>query len=154
MNILAIDPATKCGWACGPLIGGTWNLTPKKGDHPGKRGYDLSRTLRACIGDGDYKIDLIVYERAIFMGASRARALAVQNGLVGIILATAHGADVPVEAFSASEIKKHATGKGNAKKPAMVAAMQRKYPQATIVDDNHADALALWDLAHHRHWEP
>ena len=52
------------------------------------------------------------------------------------------------------KIKKHATGKGNAGKPAMVEAARRLYPDANIKvnskgegDDDHADALCLLHFA-------
>ena len=38
---------------------------------------------------------------------------------------------------------KYAAGNGNAKKPAVLAAMRAMHPAALIVDDNVADALAL-----------
>jgi Holliday junction resolvasome RuvABC endonuclease subunit len=49
-------------------------------------------------------------------------------------------------AFSASEIKKFATGKGNANKDAMVKAAHDKYGY-TGKDDNIADALHILHLA-------
>jgi len=49
-------------------------------------------------------------------------------------------------AFSAQEVKKFATGKGNANKDAMVKAAQEKYGYPGT-DDNIADALHIWHLA-------
>ena len=48
-------------------------------------------------------------------------------------------------AFSATEIKKHATGKGNASKPMMIEAARNKLGY-TGADDNEADALWILDL--------
>ena len=55
--------------------------------------------------------------------------------------------EVPYEAFSASEIKKHALGKGTAKKDELLPAAQEKWLDQNIVDHNQADALWLLDLA-------
>lgn len=46
------------------------------------------------------------------------------------------------------ELKKWATGKGNAGKPMMIQAAQERWPHVEIIDDNHADALLLaaWGL--------
>jgi Holliday junction resolvasome RuvABC endonuclease subunit len=49
--------------------------------------------------------------------------------------------------YSPSEIKKHATGKGNANKDAILKAARQRWPDVEIVDDNEADALWLLDLA-------
>jgi crossover junction endodeoxyribonuclease RuvC len=55
--------------------------------------------------------------------------------------------EVEYSALSPSEIKKHATGKGNAKKDAMIESARKKFPNIEIVDDNHADAIWIYDLA-------
>jgi crossover junction endodeoxyribonuclease RuvC len=48
---------------------------------------------------------------------------------------------IPYQGVPVGTIKKHATGKGNAGKPDMIAAMQALgFP---VTDDNVADALAL-----------
>lgn len=53
---------------------------------------------------------------------------------------------VSYRGYSPAEIKKHATGKGNAGKPMMLAAAVRKWPDWSG-DDNEADARWLVDLA-------
>ena len=47
-----------------------------------------------------------------------------------------------------TEAKKHATGRGNADKAAVIAAM-RGHGHA-VTDDNEADALAVWYCARER----
>lgn len=147
IKILALDPATKFGWAMGPDIGGTWNLTPKKGDHPGKRLDRLSNVLGDTILM--HKPDLIVYERAIFMGSNRSNALAVQNNILGIVFLAAYHFRKPLEAYSAMTIKKHVTGTGKATKDMVIASVKTRFLGSglKIVDDNHADAVALWAMA-------
>lgn len=50
--------------------------------------------------------------------------------------------DVPVRQMNPSQVKKFWTGKGNAKKPDMVAAA-RRYGFA-VTNDDEADAIAMW----------
>lgn len=50
---------------------------------------------------------------------------------------------IPVHTFSISDIKKHNTGKGNADKAEMIAAIQSKgYP--SVNQNDEADAIAIW----------
>lgn len=49
----------------------------------------------------------------------------------------------PVVEVSPSQRAKLATGKGNAKKPEVIAAMRAVHPTVHVPDDNIADALAL-----------
>jgi Holliday junction resolvasome RuvABC endonuclease subunit len=71
----------------------------------------------------------------------------VQSELQGVIKLWCEENRVEYRAFSPSEIKKHATGKGNAGKEMMIAAARAKWPAVQLVDDNHADALWILDLA-------
>jgi Holliday junction resolvasome RuvABC endonuclease subunit len=54
---------------------------------------------------------------------------------------------IPYEGIPVATIKKHATGKGNAKKDAMMEAARARWPSVALEDDNHADALWIGDLA-------
>ena len=69
--------------------------------------------------------------------------------LIGVLEVVAHKRGINLSPYSASQIKKHATGKGNSGKPAMIAAAKAKWPEVKIIDDNHADALWLLDLSKH-----
>jgi Holliday junction resolvasome RuvABC endonuclease subunit len=70
----------------------------------------------------------------------------VYGGLMATLTAWCESRNIPYQGVPVGTIKKHATGKGNADKAAMVAAMQALgHP---VTDDNEADALALlhWAL--------
>ena len=71
----------------------------------------------------------------------------VYGGFLGLLTAFAEHHQIPYQGVPVGTIKKHATGKGNANKDAMVAAMRALGHQP--VDDNEADALALlhWAIA-------
>ena len=69
----------------------------------------------------------------------------VYGGLLATLTAWAEMRGVPYQGVPVVTIKKHATGKGNANKAAMIAAAQaRGYSPA---DDNEADAIAILHLA-------
>jgi Holliday junction resolvasome RuvABC endonuclease subunit len=130
MRILALDMATKTGWAFwdGRLVGsGVVNL----GEENRERAlYDLIRS--------NATVDFVVvespvsYKGRISHGARLDGAARLTCSLLGIGFM-----DVPNQV-----IKKHATGKGNAKKPDMIVAARERWG-IEIIDDNHADALCL-----------
>ena len=71
------------------------------------------------------------------------------GGFLGQLTAWCEQRAIPYQGVPVGTLKKHATGKGNADKAAMIAAMQAKgfHP----ADDNEADALALllWAMELH-----
>jgi Holliday junction resolvasome RuvABC endonuclease subunit len=150
MKILAIDQATKSGWAITPEMSGVWDCSIKRDESAGMRLIRFRAKLQEIYISE--KPDLIVYERTA--GFHRG-ALVVSAQLVGVIQLFCEDNKIEHRAYSAGEIKKHATGKGNANKDKMVEAANLKwgfkstaYPSVNIIDDNHADALHLLDLAH------
>jgi crossover junction endodeoxyribonuclease RuvC len=144
MNILALDPATKCGWAHSSGPSGTWDLSIKRDESAGMRlirfRSKLEEFRRAAIS-----IDLVVFE-AVRGAPMPGRPPAIlQTELQGVLKLWCEDRKIPYRGYSQSEIKKRATGNGNAKKVLVLEAAQRRWPN--IVDDNHADALWLLDLA-------
>ena len=76
----------------------------------------------------------------------------VYGGLMATLTAWCEGQGIAYAGVPVGTIKKHATGKGNADKAAMVAAMRAQgYAPA---DDNEADALALLHCALSVHSKP
>lgn len=140
MNILALDVATKCGWAVSG-ISGTWNLTPKRDESAGMRLIRFKSKLKEIIESE--KIDIVVFERT---AGFHKNALIVQAELHGVLKLFLEENGIQYKAYSAAEIKKHATGKGNAKKELMIAEAQRKLGYKGS-DDNEADALWIYNLA-------
>lgn len=53
-----------------------------------------------------------------------------------------------------SSVKKYATGKGNAKKDAVLAAVIRRYPDADVTGNDEADALILAAMCARYHGHP
>ena len=138
-NILALDVATHCGWATN-TASGVWDFSIKRDESSGMRLIRFKSKLAEIIKLE--KINLVTFERSAGFHKS---ALIIQAELHGVLKIYLEEMSIEYRAFSASEIKKHATGKGNAGKPMMIAAAQQKLSYAGN-DDNEADALWILDL--------
>lgn len=142
-NILALDPATNCGWAHSTGPCGTWNLAVRTDESKGMRLLRMRGKLNEI--HSTVGVDILVYEAA--RHAASNRALVVQSEIQGVIKLWCEDMGIEYRGFSPTEIKKHATGKGNASKPQMLSAAKSKWSKLEIPDDNTADALWILDLA-------
>lgn len=140
MGILALDIATTTGWATAHASG-TWNFKPKRGESEGMRVFRFRATVKEIIQSSD--ITVVSYERP---AGQHKSSIMVASEMIGVLKHLCEELKVNYASYSASEIKKHWTGKGNANKEAMIAEAKKRFPQLEIIDDNHADALALYDL--------
>lgn len=93
------------------------------------------------------KPNVIVYERP---AGRNVRAIQTQSEMIGVLIDLCHSEGIEYASYSPPEVKKHATKNGRSNKEAMVKAAKEKWPHIDIVDDNHADALWLYDLAKER----
>ena len=146
MKTLALDPATHCGWAHSCGASGTWDLSTRRDESGGMKLIRLRAKLNE-IATAEPGLGLVVFEAARHAAPKMQGALVHQARLQGVIELWCIDAGIEYRAYSPSEIKKHATGKGNAGKPAVLAAARAKWPDRRIEDDNEADALWLLDLA-------
>jgi Holliday junction resolvasome RuvABC endonuclease subunit len=141
-TILALDLGTSTGWAIrdhdGLITSGTVSFKPGRFDGGGMRYLRFTNWLT--------EIDRLAGPiAAIWYEEVRAHrgvdASHVYGGLLATLTAWAELRGVPYSGTPVGTIKRHATGKGNADKPAMVAAVRdRGFSPA---DDNEADAIAL-----------
>ena len=139
MNILALDIATTTGWKT-ETASGVWKLRQKKDDSTGMKLVRLKSYLKELIELE--RIELVAYERPAGMFKS---AIISESELIGVVLLLCEELSLQCTAYSPTEIKKFATGKGNAKKIDMIAkAVELGYNPA---DDNEADAIHLYRLA-------
>lgn len=143
-SILAIDIGTKMGWAVrchdGALKSGTMHL--KNFKHEGRRYHNLRRWLTE-IKNNCGTLDHVYYEKVRrHLGTDAAH---VYGGFHAIIAAWCAHHDIPIVGIAVATIKKEATGKGNADKASMIAAMKAK--GFSPKDDNEADALAILMIA-------
>lgn len=140
INILAIDQASNCGWAITSGLYGVWDFNTRKDESLGMKWLRFRAKLEeVCKLE---KISIIAYERP---AGQHANSVIHSAKMVGILEAFCEENDIDYRSYSASEVKKHATGKGNAGKPAMIAAAQEKLGYEGK-DDNEADALWILDL--------
>jgi len=166
MKILALDPATLCGWAHTNGKSGTWDLKPKRDESRGMRLVRLRLRLKKMLMK--YDIDMLVFEAARHAGPKMQGALVVQSEMQGVIKLWCELKGIEYKGYSPSEIKKFATGKGNAGarkrrkkgdvspqpkrkkgagKQAMRVAALNRWPDMEEADDNEIDAKWLLALA-------
>lgn len=141
MNILCLDLGTKCGYAFindEKITSGTWNFTPSRFDSSGTRYVAFKKAIE---GISFFKINKVYYEEV--HAHSAVAAAHVYGGLVSILQTFCIENSIEYEGVGVGTIKKHATGKGNAKKPEMMIAAIKLYPTINVKDDNEADALCL-----------
>ena len=151
MRVLALDVASKAGWARSEggevVASGVVKLrqrTVNKVRQP--RGAKFSQFrgwLDTQEGPG-VAPDVLVIERASGVFKSAA-AGSVIFGLLGIAEAWAFDHGIPVVYITAQAVKKHATGSGRADKAAMLEAARKRWPSVEFADDNEADARHLAD---------
>lgn len=145
--ILALDLGTSAGWALqssdGHISTGTVSLKHTRYDGGGMRYLRFRRwltELKQCATT----IDQLVFEE-VRRHASTDAAHAY-GGFLATLTAWCEHHGVPYQGVPVGTIKKHATGRGNASKDEVIAAMRKLgYRPA---DDNEADALAIlhWAL--------
>lgn len=141
IKILSIDPATHCGWAINRSLYGVWDLTHKRDESVGMRLIRFRSKMTEIIKSEN--INLVVFERP---GGFHKGAMIVQSEIQGQIKTICEDFKIEYRAYSSGEIKKYATGKGNAGKPMMIKAAQEKLGYIGN-NDNEADALWLLELA-------
>ena len=139
-RILALDVATNCGWAT-ENASGCWNLGIKRDESSGMRLLRFREKLKEVIKLEN--INVVAFERS---AGRHQNAVITQSELHGVLKIFCEDSGMVYRAYSAAEIKKFATGKGNAGKPAMIAAAKEKLGY-TGSNDNEADALWIYNLA-------
>lgn len=102
----------------------------------------LVEVIEAAILDGieGGKVDLIVLEALAF--GARGAGVWVLPWLFGRIIELAERHDVPLIVVGTSQIKKYATGKGNADKDTTLLAVMKRWPEFEAKNNNETDATA------------
>ena len=142
MRILALDMATKTGWAVNkPELSGVENFAIKRGESPGMRFLRFHAWLEEMFQK--VKPNLVVYEQAHHRGGA---ATAIALGMIAILQKQCAERGVEYMTCHTGTLKKHATGKGNASKSEMMRAYKAKWGHEPM-DDNECDARWLLDWA-------
>ena len=146
MIILSLDLGTHCGWKIGDRqmsLSGVWDFGNSRFEGGGMRFVKFVKQLNTIAET--MKIDLVVFEEVRrHLSTDSAH---VYGGLMAHLTAWCEKQDpkLPYQSVPVQTIKKFATGKGNASKTDVIAAMQKLGLQPA--DDNEADAQALWEYA-------
>lgn len=138
-RVLGLDMATKCGWAVHCGESGVKNLKPGTTQRPGAR-YQRLRNLLNLIKQKYPDITVVAFEQVIPFHKS-GEAAEYARGCVAIVQMWCADANLPIRPVFPSTAKKFVTGKGNAKKHEVIAAVSAL--GFSPEDDNHADAIAI-----------
>ena len=146
-SILALDLGTTTGWAVRNdrcrILHGTAEFRPSRFEGGGMRylrfGNWLEQTLEITGG-----IDAVYFEE--IRRHAGTDAAHVHGGLLATLTSWCEGHGIPYQGVPVGTIKRFATGKGNADKQAMIAAVRARGFEPA--DDNEADAIAilLWAI--------
>ncbi|ALI55991.1 Holliday junction resolvasome RuvABC endonuclease subunit [Celeribacter marinus] len=146
-TILALDLGTTTGWAIrgfdGLITSGTVSFKPSRYDGGGMRYLRFTNWISE-IDRLSGPIEAIYFEEVRrHIGTDAAH---VFGGLLAVLTSWGELRGVPYQGVPVGTIKRHATGKGNSNKQAMVAAARAR--GFSPADDNEADAIAilLWAL--------
>ena len=142
-KLLGIDPATNCGWAVDNDIYGCWDLSVRRDESNGMKLLRFEANLQKILLI--HGIDVVAYERP---AGFHTNAIIHQAKLIAVLERFCETNNIQYRTYSASEIKKFATGKGNAKKDMMIKAAKEKLEYKGN-NDNEADALWILNLLKH-----
>ena len=146
MNVLALDLGTKTGWAIrsrGIARSGTVSFAPRVREGAGQRWIKFRRFLAETAAEAD--LGAIYFEDVKAHGQGAVLAAHVYGGFLAHLELWAELNRIPLHGIGVGTVKKHWTGKGNAKKSDMLRVARERGLRP--VDDNEADALALLDYA-------
>lgn len=141
-TLLAIDLGTTTGWALksqgGLITSGTVSFRPSRYDGGGMRYLRFQNWLSEMDRLAGPIATIWFEEVRRHAGTDAAH---VFGGLMATLTAWAEMQSVPFQGTPVGTIKKHATGKGNANKAAMIAAARAR--GFSPADNNEADAIAI-----------
>ena len=140
--ILALDLGTITGWALrgrdGTANSGTVSCRPDRFEGGGMRYLRFKHWLTEAKNMAGSIEELYFEEVRRHAGTSAAQ---IYGGFLAHVTAWCEHHSIPYQGVPVGTIKRHATGKGNASKEAVIEAVRaRGFAPA---DDNEADAIAL-----------
>lgn len=151
--VLALDLATRTGWALrdasGRVTSGVQEFALRRGESPGMRWIRFRAWLVEVLSLGGLshqtspRTPVLAYEQSLAVHRG-GHAAALAHGLTAIVQEEAAARGVEVTSIAPSALKKHATGRGNAKKPEVLSAARARWGRGEdLADDNEADALCI-----------
>jgi hypothetical protein len=145
--LLALDLGTTTGWAMqladGAIVSGTVSFRPGRFEGGGMRFLRFRNWLEEMLRSAPGLATVHFEEVRRHVGTDAAH---IYGGFLAHLAAWCEMKIIPYQGVSVGTIKRHATGKGNADKQAVIAAIRSR--GFTPADDNEADAIAilLWAI--------
>jgi crossover junction endodeoxyribonuclease RuvC len=145
--ILALDLGTVTGWALrssdAAIVSGTVSFRPSRYDGGGIRYLRFRGWLDQLATDVGGLGAIHFEEVRRHAGTDAAH---IYGGLLATLTTWCEERSIPYQGVPVGTIKRHVTGKGNADKAAVIAAVRAR--GFSPADDNEADALAilLWAI--------
>ena len=141
-GLMALDLGTTTGFALktsdGAIASGTVSFRPSRYDGGGMRYLRFRGWLDSIAEDSGIPAAIHFEEVRRHVGTDAAH---VYGGLLAILTAWCEQRGIAYQGVPVGTIKRHITGKGNADKAAVIAAVRARGFNPT--DDNEADALAI-----------
>jgi hypothetical protein len=166
-TVIGLDLGTNCGYAytnnlkIHPTLSGVWNLAPhKRGlEGGGMRFVRFRQNLlelircsenRCAVFFEEVKRHGIQQKKGSVQVTPQTKSAQVYGGFMYMLAAVCDEHDIPYQGLGVGEIKKSATGKGNASKERMMGEAQRKWglhgQAGPEWDPEENQADALWIL--------
>lgn len=155
--ILALDLGTHTGWAlhdgAAVVESGVWDFTPRKGEDPIARPSRFHGRLRGMLAT--YNPDTVAFEAINNLRGLDAVRCYLQLETVLLLeldyrnedLRRRGASPIKVAPVSPADVKRVATGKGNADKTAMAVAAARRWPGWTPAREDEVDARFVGEAA-------
>ena len=139
---LALDLGTVTGWAMrlpdGTIVSGTMAFRPGRYEGGGMRYLRFRSWLDEMLRSAPGLAAIYFEEVRRHAGTDAAH---IYGGFLAHLAAWCEQKRIPYQGVPVGAIKRHVTGKGNADKQAVIAAVKAR--GFRIADDNEADAVAL-----------
>jgi Holliday junction resolvasome RuvABC endonuclease subunit len=151
---LALDLGISTGWALQErnrrICSGSQPFRPQRYEGGGMRFLRFQRWLTELSQASDASASQLLIDQVVFEEVRRhagVDAAHAYGGFLGQLGSFCEHHRIPYQGVPVGTIKRHITGKGNASKEAVIAAIREL--GYSPVDDNEADALALlhWAIA-------
>ena len=151
-KVLAFDLSSNVGWAFTDnaagfsrttVVFGSENFAKARGESMGMR-YLRFRSWLEVMGEQCKPLDLVAYE--LVTGNRSHRASIIYGAFQSQLLTWCEQQGIQYMGLLPADIKRHATGKGNANKVAMIAAAEALGYHLEPDDDDEADALHLLEF--------
>lgn len=151
MRILAIDLGATSGWCLSEHEHGTWNLKTRPDESKGMKLIKLKANIMKVMEGG--KIDVIFYEKP---GGRHFNGIRSISNFEGVLQQFCLENDIDYRGFSATEMKKYAKQRYQSVTNEKVSGRMNKDRMVEFakivlgvdpIDDNHADALWLYQMA-------